>query len=334
MEEDISECVKDHITYNITLTDTCACKGGYYGKYCQYHNEWYPSLNLSVKIFQTIISILVLIWVIIRIFDLRKQKKLSFNLSIVSFMLNVLANVILVSYVWVPTEIFEINDSNVYIIIIFGVILVFSPTILWIAATSMIIGFWFDMLSTELHNKISKRTKIIVITSSISIIVLAVLAMCISLFNIKLVTLTVIMILTPLLLNVVVNVAIVIKIITIDSNNMSHKNFTKKKWASGLLLTICIIWFVVFLLFLSIVLMGIMNANKYSYICSALLALGQGIITILINLLFDYKFRSVQRLFPRLVNFTSTITHNGTITMTRGEDPNTGTGTGTHTGSD
>jgi hypothetical protein len=299
----ITSCVPENTAYNFTIDNACSCKAGYYGTFCENYNEWYISLNLTGTIYQTVVVAIVFIWMIIRLVDLKKINKLNWNLALTAMFLNFLANLILISYIWIPGDSIEINQNNLYVIVIFAIVLVYSPTVLWLASTNLIVGFWFGVLNKKVHEKLSPCTKILVITSSISIIVLAIVGICIALFDIALIILAVVLILAPLVIAIIIAFVISIRVISININNLSSRNIDKKRWVSTMLMIICSSWIICVLLLIISLVISTTSYENYSYVISFLLIVCEGLISILLMLLFDYKLESIRRVV--LSNFMS-----------------------------
>src|SRR5689334_21374091 len=112
--ENNSVCVPDHTSYtlNIAGTTTCGCKSSYSGTHCEFYNSWQAPIKLTDRIQQTVIAVLIVVWFIYILVILVKPKKFAWNLSFAAMLLNLLANLVLISYIWIPQDCIQITDDN------------------------------------------------------------------------------------------------------------------------------------------------------------------------------------------------------------------------------
>lgn len=324
----MTECVPNHTSLNYTKANTCFCKGGYYGTYCENYNELFYPFSLFTKIYQTIIFAINLFCFVVRVIDLYKTKKLVANLSLCALILNFLANCIVVSNIWVSWGTVQLSESELYIILIPAIILAYSPTILWMASTSLIAGFWYEVLTKNMQDKFPKRTKILVITFSVIICICAIVGMCVILANFQYYGIGFALIFGPLIIDIVVTTIVSAKVVNVSINDLSGLNKEKKRWVSSFLIAISVVWILcIIAIGLSLVFTYSVGA-KYGVIASTLFAVCEGVISILLMMLLDHHIKSVRNLvlakaFPDVAMPATITTRTRTIKSSADSTPRT-----------
>jgi len=299
MEQNITTCVPQNTAYNLSITNyKCSCKEGFYDTFCEIYIPWTVTVKNSIRIIQTINCLIICILFVLRLIDLKRTKSLVWNLSMASLCMTVFANIILVAYIWIPQNVFVITDTNIYLVGILVVVLVFPYFVLTLGSTNLIAGFWLEVLTrkiTEKH-KLAQTTKKVVICFCVGTIVSAIIGMCIAIANFQYIWLAYIFILGPLIINIIATFIISIIIACIDTKNMNQKNIDKHSWVTKILIPISVLWFLCIIG--SLISLSFNAANiprQYSIIPSAINSIFECTISLLLMLLFDYRFKSVQR---------------------------------------
>jgi len=332
-------CVIEHTNYNVSVggTTLCQCKPGYVGTYCETYNDHKIPLKWVLRIILTFgVALPVIIWMIVRLIDLHKQKKLMFNLLMISMVMNIISVLIDTTVSWIPSDSIRITEDTLYVIMIFAIVFVYSGTILRLAATSLIVGFWFEVLTRKMsERKQVFKTKIIVIVSSVVLICCAIIAICVVLSNISLLLLAIALIYIPLIIDIIVTTVLSFGIKKLKTSNTSSRNASrtteKKEYVAKILVTICCIWLLCVLLIITSLAIGYTSAKIYNDVVSFFNTFFQAVISIMLMLLFDYKAESGQRIFLGKsasagsdTNTTNATSKTNTITRSRKErDENT-----------
>jgi dipeptide/tripeptide permease len=202
------------------------------------------------------------------------------------------------------------------------VVLVDFAMVFWMAATSIILGFWVDVLEKKLRPKMAKRTKIICIIGA-CLLLLCVPGLIIS-FRLDLRTLGSLLVFLPLIVDII-GVLVLLLIIRFmkSSKNTSEPNLKKKNYAVKVL-SISVAFWILYLIAVgcyALVVSGTPRAVYYIFPAVIFDAAAEFLIGLCILFLVD-KQGGVIRLFKRIFfgeampkNLTTTgglsTTHNG-----------------------
>eukprot|EP01125_Pyxidicula_operculata_P014004 TRINITY_DN4645_c0_g1_i1.p1 TRINITY_DN4645_c0_g1~~TRINITY_DN4645_c0_g1_i1.p1 ORF type:complete len:369 (+),score=35.15 TRINITY_DN4645_c0_g1_i1:598-1704(+) len=151
-------------TVKIRSDGTCSCVGGYTGDLCEELLPWYSGTYLAFRLYTTLLMSFVLVWCVLKIIHTNSKGKLRFNLVAWCIITNIIACIVRIVYVWVPSQ----NAGDTYEEYPFYLswlihVLYVSPPIMWLGSYSLLLIFWVDLVRAKLVGKFFKRLKPIVI---------------------------------------------------------------------------------------------------------------------------------------------------------------------------
>lgn len=146
-------CVAGHSVYS-TGNGTCQCYAQYYGEYCQYlYEEWAPLSTLN-DVAGLCFDLCVLYWAILKLIQLKKDAQFQRNLATTSIFINILAlGLQVLSRILGLNGDSHNNQAQTVVYDIINIIIILLPIITWMFATSLIVGFWVELLTKKLTSK-------------------------------------------------------------------------------------------------------------------------------------------------------------------------------------
>ena len=290
-------CVPENTAYNLTLAGgMCSCKQGYTGPRCENYNVAIVILALIIKIYETITAVVILSWLGLRCYDLKVTNKFKLTLSLISMLLITLANLIQLSYIWIPQDAVHITDQNISLIMIFGIVLAYSPTVVWLASTSLLVGFWYELLTKRLNQKGSAYiTKILVIATSIGLIVFAVAGMLVVIADIDLILVAAALIFLPLIIAIIITSAVAFRIFRLNTSGLSDVIIEKQRSMSKIFAIVCTLWLICIVLIFVSLGISYTSAKPDGYIITNNFMFLEGTIPLLLMLANDWNCGSFRR---------------------------------------
>lgn len=272
------------------LNNKCACHRGYYGPECNEKYEWFGPILLTFNIIESFWFMFCFIWLFMRIIYMYRINKKG---NLVSFLLysTIVAIIIRMIYNWSPS-VTMLEQKQTYTISLIKVILSFLSISLMLALSTVIAGFWNDILNMK--RKISSKNKIIVILSALSEFVIPLIGSILILYEIE--SIGIVLTLIPYIINIGILIYYMIKINSTDKTDYAS-NINKIKWMFKYLSILLISWIVYVILFICTSIIFSTGNDKYLIITLSLYKVCNISITFSIISLIDYDFRSLKILF-------------------------------------
>eukprot|EP01128_Nolandella_sp_AFSM9_P004084 TRINITY_DN178_c0_g1_i2.p1 TRINITY_DN178_c0_g1~~TRINITY_DN178_c0_g1_i2.p1 ORF type:complete len:431 (+),score=77.76 TRINITY_DN178_c0_g1_i2:181-1473(+) len=205
---------------------------------------WLPTVHTLAYLGLVLMSV-VLLWTLLKLAHLVKTGKFSMNLSVVSICLSLVA--ILLKFVALGigfgNNSFSLKWSSPSSFDAYSIILNFCtvfPLVLWMAAHSLVVGFWFELLTRKINRSYANRVRLVCILGA------ALMLVCIlgvALYG-SLTLLGSFLVLVPLVINTLGLIIITILISCFPTKNMSEKNKIKKAYAVKCFTFISVMWII------------------------------------------------------------------------------------------
>lgn len=301
-------CILEN-SVNIDNSTGCSCQRGYYGEYCQNHYEWYGPVMIATYMVLMVTMIVSILWSGFRI---RKFSECRLNVMFIAMILNIIACSLRIVYLVLPTRaVYGAIESNA--VTLSSTFLVYASISLWLAATLLVIGFWHDALCNGMNTVLTTHTRTMVITTSTIVFIFMVVGMIFILSGSLIVGLLIVLV--PLVITIIVLIVYSVKINRIK--DVVGANNKKKRWASLIFNLLNGTWI---LYIVSLMITPAFNSDSvaaYSIIPSILYRLCEGVISILLMLLFDHRARVLRSLMCRSTQGSNSETVTRSTTQTK-----------------
>jgi hypothetical protein len=283
--------------YNFsTVVNPCVCRSGYYYKDCSKYDAAIIVSAAITKYVHLLVFAISLMWSICKIaYTLYKNKKNKkkgnvVNMSNVSLVMILLANIILATYLWLSKEALNLTEQTSYVLLIYSIMLVYTPSVLLIAATSLATGFWYELFTRKITKIGSTKSKYVVIIGSTIMSVLASIGIITTILNSSLVIVGIVLVFVPVLVMIIVVLVISVMLYRVPTGDALSHIVSKKMWTAKIMLTICSFWLICMIALFT----GLQSDQHYLYILSAAFYLSECVIILLLMAASDYHFESIK----------------------------------------
>jgi len=225
------------------------------------------------------------LWTALKIAELRRRGKFRMaKLSNLVLVLILVAFLIKLGAIFFDyTRLFIFNNSNT-VTLFAQVVLRIIPISLWLAASALILGFWFDVLKKKLLPTMAKRTRVICICGA-SLMLLQIPGFALLSAGRIGATIGALLVILPYFVNIIGLVVISILIGRRSNKKLSIPNAAKKSFAIKKLIIIDVAWVAYVLLFVCIIFA--VNVSSAYWVFIVLSSLCEVLISVLLVLLVD-----------------------------------------------
>lgn len=264
----------------------CDCFQGYYGERCEKQLTWYrPALiTLYVLVTMSMVAHIVMSGFRFRYYYIRGYK----NLSTIVILLNSLAALLRIIYMWVPSKaVYDISSP-----ILVRTILNYVSLALNVVASALLIAFWYEVLKAKMRLKTHFRTKAFAIFFAVLMVVGLIPGIVFiahdSIF------IGIVFIVTPIFTNSVFIFGVVLYMFNVKHELMSAKNTSRKDWVLRWLLVLCFSWLGFMTALILTVVMGDLS-ETFRIIPQTILQLSYVMISFSIVGSLDFKWFSLRK---------------------------------------
>jgi len=292
-------CVPENTIANVTV---CNCFQGYYGDECQLELSWYRPVMIAMSAVVTIIMIIVNIWLGLKFRSMKKKLSLAMVTLVSSFF----GNVLKIVYLWFPSKvIYNVHqpDSMVFT----RTILNYSSLAMEVIATSLVVGFWYEVFHSKMHIKISKVTKSLAIVGASSMLIGLIPG--IYFLLIDSILLGIVLIISPILFILILLTIAIVNIIYVKITDhepkINKRNVERKTWVVKWLSLLLGHW-IVFILALFLTIVNNSKFPEFRIVPAFMLMWSYIGVSVAIGGLLDFKWRSLRAVQEKQALTTTT----------------------------
>jgi hypothetical protein len=283
-------CVEEN---TVTVTPFyCSCFRGFYGNRCENRIMWYSPIMVTVHVIQSLFLLSCFVWSLLTIHYNSKRGRLGLNLSSVALILHVISTVIRLVYLWIPSRSVLLLPQSALITNV-SIVLVYTYIALEMIICIICVSFWYDALSKIEKVQITSRTRWFVGVGSSSFLIGSIIGMILIIMGNVLGS---ILVLVPMLGNIIGIFATLMLLSKIDVTVFTKGNLERRNWAISSNISALVFWFLYFLSMLSIPIFNMLNLVYWQILPDLLFRVCEIGILLSINVLLDFKFKSILRL--------------------------------------
>lgn len=254
----------------INATQTCVCATGYTGTLCESAVDWYFDTVTFLHAFHATGLILALLWAIVLLSHPTKRAALK-NLAGATLGLSMTSGVLRVIWLVIPSsEITRFYNPTLPYAYFYAALSALAPVLL-LAASALVMAFWYDTWTTKLkssaaeYTSLTRRSKILLIGMA----VIGFVAASIGIFMLVPLT-SFLLIFLPLCLDILLLATYTGIIYNFDTKQMSYKFREKHRWASRVFVIIVVAWTVYTLSLCLQILDPVISLSTTTIICHIL----------------------------------------------------------------